>query len=68
MAKVGRPKLPKGKTQQKSILFRLTKEEDRQIDSVVKSTAHGNKSRFIRETLLHAVKTWKASESNKPPI
>ena len=68
MAKVGRPKLPKGKTQQKSILFRLTKEEDREIEAAVKATAHRNKSRFIRETLLHAVKTWKASEPNKPPI
>jgi hypothetical protein len=52
MPKMGRPKLPKGKAHQEVIIFRLTKEENRQIDAAVKGTSHKNKSRWIRETLL----------------
>jgi uncharacterized protein (DUF1778 family) len=68
MPRVGRPKLPKGKTQQKSILFRLTKEENRLIEAAVRRTAHKNKSRFIRDAALQAARAVTASEPNKPPI
>lgn len=56
MARTGRPKLPKSKTQQKAFLLKLTKEEDRQINAAVKATAHKNKSRWIREALLDVAK------------
>ena len=53
---MGRPKLPKGKGQREVIIFRLTKEENRQIDSAVNATVHKNKSRWIREVLLATAK------------
>ena len=68
MTKMGRPKLPKGKAHQKVIIFRLTKEENRQIDAAVKATIHKNKSRWIRETvLLTAARKKKSANEPKAP-
>ncbi len=54
MARTGRPKLPKAKGNREVIIFRLSKEENRQIDAAVRATEHKNKSRWIREALLKA--------------
>jgi len=56
MTRTGRPKLPKGKAAKKVIIFRLTADEDRQIEAAVKASAHKNKSRWIRETLMSAAR------------
>jgi len=64
MARTGRPKLPRGKGQREVIIFRLAKEESRLIDAVVRKTAHKNKSRWIRETLLSQAARASQSEPN----
>ncbi len=55
--------MKEGEGRDRVIIFRLSEEEDRQIDEAVEKTDHKNKSKWMRDTLLEAAK---GSEMKNP--